>query len=132
MTLEKRIIKINKQFAIYILVGLLSNISAISGASISFRILKLDYLISSIVGILLGLIISYFLNVKETFKAKFSSQNFIFYLCSYLILIGIGIFLVHIFYVRMGLIYEFSVLFSSIIGALFGFFLNKFLVFKNV
>ena len=143
---------ITKEFIAYCLVGLVNTFVGISTAFVCLNFLLLSYAISTGMSYVFGIIVSFFLNKKYTFKnkdklgmqfVKFFSTMLPAYIVSY----WAGYELTHLFFkygVRLlNLLTEIinipqdrtvdniSVLCSMAIYLIVGFSVNKFIVFKN-
>lgn len=62
-------------FLKYLTVGILNTIVGLSVVLVLFNILKLDYWIATSVGNIIGVVVSFYLNKRYTFKYNGSSRN---------------------------------------------------------
>ena len=119
-----------KTFLLYFNAGLIANILGISSASFLFRIMDLDYLTSTLIGMLGAILLNFFLNFKMTFKVESFKYFLLFKFAIYnLFMILANLTLVLIFHGYLFVSYEVSLIFSIMILFIAGFFISKFFIF---
>lgn len=146
---------ISKEFIKYCLVGLLNTLAGISTAYICLNILSLSYLISTAMAYVVGIIVSFSLNKKFTFKDESDKHLILFakfvltMLPSYVLSYAAGWQVSKYFFslpkykdfclklftggciTHDKMVDNFAVLISMFIYLILGFVVNKFLVFNG-
>ncbi len=133
---------INKEFIIFLLVGLFNTAIAMIITYSLYNFLHFGYYLSSFIGVFIAAIIGFFLNRRFTFKSNCSILSsmvkfFTIILCSYIIAFTLShkiflyIFKVFEFNISINIIEQIAILFAQIIFTLFNFTFQKLWTFKK-
>lgn len=120
-------IKVLKQFSRYFSVGILNTLIHWLFFGLFYYILSFEQSISNLVGFIVAVIFSFFMNAKFTFKQQVSSVKFI----SYTGFMGILSYLTGFLADQLALPAIFTLVVFSGISLVCGFLYSKFIVFRG-
>jgi putative flippase GtrA len=130
---------IKNEILIFLIIGLINTLVGLSSTYLFFDLIQLNYWLSTFIGNLIGMVVSYILNKKFTFKneesvksslLKFFLVVFLCYYVSYWIglrLSNMVVILLSIFKPHTG---ELSILFGAGLYTISNFIGQKYIVFK--
>lgn len=116
-----------RQFSKYFSIGILNTILHWAVFYMAYSLLNLDQSYSNLLGFILSVIFSFFMNAKFTFQKKTSLIKFI----SYTSFMGFLSYLIGYLSDFLGLMPIFTLVFFSSISLICGFIYSKYIVFRG-